>query len=674
MGDPGTFVAVSSTTAKVCCLDADGKPAYLRQESASQSQGSVNWLKNGKAFLTTPGGNVTCIIENEKEKQHIILSLPSGPLLSRVSGDGKCLVLVQSGVPGSINVYDLQSLLGSPGPAKPPVVLQDHDRPILAIAASYCTTHIASSNSTGAVYLHEAGSGVRSTLGALPGGAMLVTPKRCLAFSQIKEPLRLAAGADDGQVIVWQILPMAMGPIVMPIKLRGRVMGVGFAKYKKQHSHLLLACSESGQLVVMDMRHFPNIQGQGQSVSVELSVAVSCMAVRDDGQLVAIGTKDGRVGLIRVEDLTTHGQNVTKLGCIRVFDLGTHLDVVDISFQRPREHRDSRDAREARDNRESRESTPAAPAPAPGSEPQPATQQAPPADAADGSGSQRQSQLEKQDGQATRHAPATSSGAASSAATTASQRQQPASTTSAGAMTGKTATRTTTATSAQPAPPGTTASATAAALVAAGSSAAASGPTSSQMGPVAMQSLAARHTGVTPIIIPGGATSGGHPRRPSDVGGSTVSPGAQAATEEAVSGGEGHHTQPSPSGRTLVGGAVASTSSPASSPRPRSPRATMSGGGYPLIRPYGSVGGENMSAANLRTYLDDFRQEVRDLVRGLQADMVRQAVAAEMAHRNDIALLQQENKILWEEVRRLSQQLDANLRFGLLSQNGAPWQ
>ncbi|GIL67396.1 hypothetical protein Vafri_20799 [Volvox africanus] len=495
----------------------------------------------------------------------------------------------------------------------------------------------------------------------------------------------------------------------MPIKLRGRVMGVGFAKYKKQHSHLLLACSESGQLVVMDMRHFPNIQGQGQSVSVELSVAVSCMAVRDDGQLVAIGTKDGRVGLIRVEDLTTHGQNVTKLGCIRVFDLGTHLDVVDISFQRPREHRDSRDAREARDNRESRESTPAAPAPAPGSEPQPATQQAPPADAADGrlgsggieelgegellveepplkrhathsvlmaagSGSQRQSQLEKQDGQATRHAPATSSGAASSAATTASQRQQPASTTSAGAMTGKTATRTTTATSAQPAPPGTTASATAAALVAAGSSAAASGPTSSQMGPVAMQSLAARHTGVTPIIIPGGATSGGHPRRPSDVGGSTVSPGAQAATEEAVSGGEGHHTQPSPSGRTLVGGAVASTSSPASSPRPRSPRATMSGGGYPLIRPYGSVGGENMSAANLRTYLDDFRQEVRDLVRGLQADMVRQAVAAEMAHRNDIALLQQENKILWEEVRRLSQQLDANLRFGLLSQNGAPWQ
>ncbi|GIL84216.1 hypothetical protein Vretimale_15853 [Volvox reticuliferus] len=669
MGDPGTFVAVSSTTAKVCCLDADGKPAYLRQESASQPHGSVNWLKNGKAFLTTPGGNVTCIIENEKEKQHIILSLPSGPLLGRVSGDGKCLVLVQSGVPGSINVYDLQSLLGSPGPAKPPVVLQDHDRPILTIAASYCTTHIASSNSTGAVYLHEAGSGVRSTLGALPGGPMLVTPKRCLAFSQIKEPLRLAAGADDGQVIVWQILPMAMGPIVMPIKLRGRVMGVGFAKYKKQQSHLLLACSESGQLVVMDMRHFPNIQGQGQSVSVELSVAVSCMAVRDDGQLVAIGTKDGRVGLIRVEDLTTHGQNVTKLGCIRVFDLGTHLDVVDISFQRPREHRESREPREARENRESRESMPAAPAPAaPVSELPSATQQAPPADAADGSGSQRQSQLEKQDGQATRHAPATSSGAASSAATTASQRQQPASTTSTVGMTGKTATRTTTATSAQPAAPATIPSASATASVAAGSSAAASGPASGQIGPVAMQSLAARNTGVTPVVIPGG-----HPRRPSDVGGSAVSPGGQAATEEAVVGGDGQ-MQPSPAGRTLVAGAVASTSSPASSPRPRSPRATMSGGGHPVIRPYSSVGGDNMSAANLRAYLDDFRQEVRDLVRGLQADMVRQAVAAEMAHRNDIALLQQENKILWEEVRRLSQQLDTNLRFGLLSQNGAPWQ
>ncbi|GIL84218.1 hypothetical protein Vretifemale_12910 [Volvox reticuliferus] len=347
---------------------------------------------------------------------------------------------------------------------------------------------------------------------------------------------------------------------------------------------------------------------------------------------------------------------------------------------------------------------PAAPAPAaPVSELPSATQQAPPADAADGrpgsggmkelgegellveepplkrhathsvlmaagSGSQRQSQLEKQDGQATRHAPATSSGAASSAATTASQRQQPASTTSTVGMTGKTATRTTTATSAQPAAPATIPSASATASVAAGSSAAASGPASGQIGPVAMQSLAARNTGVTPVVIPGG-----HPRRPSDVGGSAVSPGGQAATEEAVVGGDGQ-MQPSPAGRTLVAGAVASTSSPASSPRPRSPRATMSGGGHPVIRPYSSVGGDNMSAANLRAYLDDFRQEVRDLVRGLQADMVRQAVAAEMAHRNDIALLQQENKILWEEVRRLSQQLDTNLRFGLLSQNGAPWQ
>ncbi|EFJ51480.1 hypothetical protein VOLCADRAFT_103510 [Volvox carteri f. nagariensis] len=637
MNDPGIFVAVSSTSAKLCSLDRDGKPAYQWQEAGQQPQGSVNWLRNGKAFLTTQGGNVAAhVVDNLKEKPPVILSLPSGPLMGRVSGDGKCLVLVQSSVPGSINVYDLQSLLASASgaPAKPAVVLQDHDKPILAIAASFSTTHIASSNSLGAVYLHEAGSGSRSTLGALPGGPMLMTPKRCLGFSQVNKPLRLAAGADDGQVLVWQISPMASGPIVMPNKLRGRVMGVGFAVYKKsllslQPSSVLLACSESGQLIITDLRSFPNVQSQA-SISVELSVAVSCMAVRDDGQFVAVGTKDGRVGLIRVEDLISHGQNVTKLGCIRVFDLGTHLDVVDIAFQRIRESRESRE----HNNRESRENAQPAPAAVPvvpsasASEPaqpqsQPASEQAAPADAVDGSGSGSQRQgtsSERQDAhaQGTRTAPASTSSSSSSGAAAAApppgsfgagalQRQQ------LGSATGNAAAGSGAATATRPA-------------------AAAPGPPPAQ-------------------------PAGLH-RRPSDVGGgggtstSTTPSGLPpGGTEEAPAGAEGQ-MQPSPAARVLAaGGAAVSSSSPVSSPRPRSPRPTMSGGGHPPARPYGaSSGGDQLSATNLRAYLDDFRQEVRDLVRGLQADMVRQAVSAEMAHRNDIAVLQQENRALWEEV------------------------
>lgn len=114
MSDFGIFVAVSNTTARLCSVDKDGKTSFPWQEAGQQPQGSVNWLKNGKAFLTTQGGSVVAhVVETlkDKDKPPIILSLPSGPLLTRISGDGKCLVLVQSGVPGCINVYDLQSLL-----------------------------------------------------------------------------------------------------------------------------------------------------------------------------------------------------------------------------------------------------------------------------------------------------------------------------------------------------------------------------------------------------------------------------------------------------------------------------------------------------------------------------------------------------------------------------------
>lgn len=52
-----------------------------------------------------------------------------------------CLIARTDCVPGIVRAQ--ASTNGNP--AKPPVVLQDHDRHIFAIAASSCTTHIASS-------------------------------------------------------------------------------------------------------------------------------------------------------------------------------------------------------------------------------------------------------------------------------------------------------------------------------------------------------------------------------------------------------------------------------------------------------------------------------------------------------------------------------------------------
>ncbi|GLC50865.1 hypothetical protein PLESTB_000440600 [Pleodorina starrii] len=111
-----------------------------------------------------------------------------------------------------------------------------------------------------------------------------------------------------------------------------------------------------------------------------------------------------------------------------------------------------------------------------------------------------------------------------------------------------------------------------------------------------------------------------------------------------------------------------SSRSPVSSPprQPRSPaRAVVSGGGFgpgTFGAPDGSSGGGDIADV-LASYLDDFRHEVRDMVHGMQVDMVRQSVAAEMLYQKDIAVLQQSNRVLREEIGRLRQELAANMPF-----------
>ncbi|GFR51411.1 hypothetical protein Agub_g13849 [Astrephomene gubernaculifera] len=758
--DAASFVAVSNTTAKICALDSTGKPTYTWQESGQQSQGSVNWLRNGKAFLTTQGGNVVIhLLEKLKEKATVVLSLPAGPLLARVSGDGKCLVLVQSGVPGSVHVYDIPALLGTGSAATNlPVTLQDHDKAILALAASPGTTHVASSNAAGSVYLHEAGSGVRRTLAALPcGNTTLMTPKRCLAFSQSYKPLRLAAGADDGQVLVWQVAPALQGgPVAVPSKLRGRVMGVGFAAFNKTPSAVLLSCSENGQLSAVDLRPFPNLQA---GISVELSVSVSCMAVREDGQVVAVGTKDGRIGCFRTEELITNRQNMTKLGLIKVFDLCTHLDVVDIAFQRV-SHKEARDVapstppssapaaesaaaqpaaaadRSQQSTQEARQHSAGSASVAPaanggaaavaatgsstGTHGASAPEAAPPlkeatnnysapaglqrqpgvAGGAGGGGGGGQSLLDNHDAKATARAGTTAGSAAPSgtAATAAGQRHQPAASTVAvtglapgGGVTANAsrlhnssqsaASTGPAGTSGQPPPPASVPTPAAAVVVPPPPS------SSSSQQPPQQQATSVRPVVVTPLTVPGSSTQAVMPgqRRPSEAG---VGPGGTSGIAASTSGNVDEPAAASPvAARAMVASGVSPVASPS---RVHSPRTASLGGaaaggpsGIPPARlPFvstagGGGGGEVMSAAGMRAYLDDFRQEVRDLVHGMQADMVRQTVALEVSLETQtatqLAAMQQENRQLREDVARLTQLVETCLRFGLLGQQRGPW-
>ncbi|KAG2439850.1 hypothetical protein HYH02_010482 [Chlamydomonas schloesseri] len=627
------------------------------QYSGSQVQSSVQFMKKG-AFISGSGVQVLCNLPEaptpEKKDltvaRHNLLSLPQGPLLLRISGDGKALCVVQAPVPGQLQIFDLQALLSqNPQALKDARTLRDHDRPIVALASSSCTNHVASSNAGGTVYLHDAALAQRATLGALSNGSSsVVTPKRCLAFSQTSSPLRLAAGSDDGHVLLWQILPSVSGPVVLSSKMRARVMGVGFGTFNKVPSSVLISCAETGQLMLTDMSTYPKLEN---TISMELAVSVSCMAVRDDGAVLAIGTKDGRVGVLGVQEAVQHKAKAVNL--IRVFDLGTHLEVTDVAFHYSRSGlKDSRDGATSRDSLDGSTSIAAAAAAAV-------------------AGSTAAAEV--------------TSGSGSAAAAAAQQlvKDSPNTATSAGAVP-----------AVRQVPTG---AATSAGASAAPSSARSSAPVTGSSG--------------LPPTLPGGGSRSGSAsmpsaaippayRRSSDSGGlAGLTPPAGAVPTTAVVAVA--QEEPAPSAATApavivpivaaaephAGTSTASRglpvpSSPVGSPSrgvmsPRGagsvPFSGLPGRGAAGPMGGGAGGGAELLSSNLRSYMDEMKDMMRELVFGLQADMVRQTLANEAALQRATDELRAENQVLRAEVGRLSQQLDAALRFGLLGQQRGPW-
>ncbi|KXZ51137.1 hypothetical protein GPECTOR_13g624 [Gonium pectorale] len=274
MTEPSTsssfFVAASATTAQLYSIDKGPTPSWKGIRTGQQD--SVAWLRNGRAFIATqPGAVVLHVLETKADTE--VLQLPTaGELLARVSGDGKSLILANNAQPGTLLVYDLPSLLAnkSPGAAAPRLQICDHERPIIAIAVSPLSAMFASSNAAGSVYVHDSTPGARANGMVLPGGSVsMVTPKRCLSFSNTNPQRSSAAALQDSYV------------------------------------------------------------------TAALNVKASCMAVRDDGLVAAIGTKDGLIGVFMVDDFINNRQKlVSFMRSIRNFNMQTQLPVSDIAFQR----------------------------------------------------------------------------------------------------------------------------------------------------------------------------------------------------------------------------------------------------------------------------------------------------------------------------------------------------
>lgn len=182
---------------------------------------------------------------------------------------------------------------------------------------------------------------------------------------------------------------------------------------------------------------------------------------------------------------------------------------------------------------------------------------------------------------------------------------------------------------------------------------------------------------VASLSIPGGSH-----RRSSDAGGGLpLHPGPAVITTTAFQPSE--HPVPVPeqapsyqtgvpqplSGPPAMPQAVsllgaAALSSPTASPsRGRISLAGTAAG--PMGRPVG--GAADQAASMISRGLEDMRGEMRELVRGLQADMVRQFLSQEMAFQAQVQYLLEENRQLRGEVAGLRQQLQDVVRFRVLN-------
>ncbi len=108
-----SLVAVSNTAVRHVIIDVQGKGVIRFSEQSTHPVSTAAWLKNGKAFITARGGTVGVNpVAGAEAAFSALLKLPGGPAICRISGDGKCLVVVQ-GNTKELQVFDLFPLLVS---------------------------------------------------------------------------------------------------------------------------------------------------------------------------------------------------------------------------------------------------------------------------------------------------------------------------------------------------------------------------------------------------------------------------------------------------------------------------------------------------------------------------------------------------------------------------------
>mmetsp|Transcript_38164 Transcript_38164/g.85065 ORF Transcript_38164/g.85065 Transcript_38164/m.85065 type:complete len:686 (+) Transcript_38164:162-2219(+) len=160
--------------------------------------------------------------------------------------------------------------------------LTEHKAAITSLAVSQDDKFLASSSLQGSVLLHMAPSSPTPTPFTLHKSDGVA--KQSLCYSMVQP--YLAAGSDKS-LMIWSISSNPPVPMQLPEVHLQSVTGVAFSP---AHQDTLYSCSGDRRLTIWDLRTKDKVPQQ-----VLLPSALTCLSVRDDGAYLALGAEDGLV-------------------------------------------------------------------------------------------------------------------------------------------------------------------------------------------------------------------------------------------------------------------------------------------------------------------------------------------------------------------------------------------
>ncbi|MEW5307001.1 MAG: hypothetical protein WDW36_009423 [Sanguina aurantia] len=180
-------------------------------------------------------------------------------------------------------------------------------------------------SASGSVYIHDITKSPGVFKGTLPSPLPSDLAVRSLTFSPNNTCL-LAGAADNGSVVLWDMTHSASGASQVLERHAAAVTGLAFSQVEKW---VLYGCGADGALLVWDVRQKKAV------VNLASTTRNTCIAAREDGKHLAVGTRDGLMLVLDTRKLIQPSASGTAASStpIATLDTTTGLPVTEMQWQ-----------------------------------------------------------------------------------------------------------------------------------------------------------------------------------------------------------------------------------------------------------------------------------------------------------------------------------------------------